>query len=215
MASPSQDHIFCRYAVAFESEGAPAAGVLFVTEEGVVLKGRWHGAPLELTIPRDELAGVRIGRKRSERLNGYSTVVLERRSGPEVLVAPFGFGLLHEIADLVSSLNAEPILPSERMELIVPIRRGSHEQVRRLVASGPPFDPARLGLTRHDVYLDRHHVRFFFESPDVRGALQQVLYDASLWRAGLAWSRLIGGRPQVNEHPDRSAVGELIYSWRC
>jgi hypothetical protein len=215
MASPTQHHIFCRYAVAFESEGAPAAGALLVTDQGVVLSGRWHGEPLELTIPRDELAGVRIGRTNRERLNGYSTVVLERRNGPDVLVAPFGFGLLHEIAELVASINAEPVLSSERLELIIPIRRGTHEQVRRLVASGPPFDPAELGLTRHDVYLDRHHVRFLFESPDAHWALQQVLDQASLWRAGLAWSRLIAGRPQVDEHPDRPPVGELIYSWRC
>jgi hypothetical protein len=163
------DRILRRCAVAFDTGDAPAAGSLVVTDAAVWLSGRCHGEPVELGIPRDELTRVRIGRSSGERLNGYSTVVLERRIGADVLVAPFGFGLLHEIAELLGSINVRPIRPSERLELIVPIRNGSHPQVRRLVSSGPPFEPAKLGLRRHDVYLDQDHVRFVFEGDGVRG----------------------------------------------
>jgi hypothetical protein len=159
---------------------------------------------------------VRIGRGSSERLKGYSTVVLERRSGPDVLVAPFGFGLLHEIADLIGSINAQPIRPAERLELIVPIRHGSVSRIRRLISSGPPFDPNKLGLSRHEVYLVEDQVRFVFEGHGVRDALQHLVSDAAVWRAGLSWRQHIAGRPELREEaPDATPRGDLLYSWRC
>jgi hypothetical protein len=216
MASESDDRVLCRYGVAFELDGAAATGEMVVTDKGVRLTAGRRGQPVELVIPREELMRVRIGRISAERLNGYSTVVLERRDAPNLLIAPFGFGLLYEIADLLSSLNAPSLPASERIELIVPIKRDSRERIRELVAAGPPFDPAKLGLTRHDVYLEETGVRFSFEGPDARGSVESILSAASLWHAGLAWSRHIDARPHINDQPDQPRpYGELIYSWRC
>jgi hypothetical protein len=216
MPPDPDDRIFCRYAVAFEVEGAPAAGALAVGEEGVRLSGRRRGEWFELSIPREDLAGVHIGRSSGERLNGYKTVVLERRDRPDVLVAPFGFGFLHEIADLLGSINAQPSRPSERLELIVPIRRGSLLRVRQLISTGPPFAPKQLGLRRHEVYLVDDQVRFVFEGYGVRDALQHLVGDVAVWRAGLSWRQHIAGRPQLgDETRDETPRGELLYSWRC
>jgi hypothetical protein len=215
MAPREGDRILCRYAVAFDAGEVPAAGSLVVTDDSVWLSGRSHGEPIELIIPRDQVTRIRIGRGSEERLNGYSTVVLERRDGTDVLVAPFGFGHLHEIAELLGSISDQPRRPSARLELIVPIRKGSQDRVRRLVASGPPFHPVELGLRRHDVYLDEEQVRFVFEGDDVRAALQQLLGDPALWRAGLSWRRHIVGRPYLRNaaEPEDARSGELVYSW--
>ena len=214
MANAPEDRVLCRYAVAFGVEGPPAAGLLIVSDDGVELSGSRRGERVELSVPRQELTRVRIGRNSGERLNGYKTVVLERRNGPDILVAPFGIALLHEITDLISAL-AHTTPPTERVELLVPIKRGSSAEVRRLIAEGPPFDPAQLGLDRHDVYLTDTQVRFVFEGPTVHETLHRTLANASVWRAGLAWHSHISGRPRLADHLTHDHdCGELIYSWR-
>ena len=214
MARPPEDQVLCRYAVAFGVDGPPAAGLLVVGDDGVLLSGSRRGERVELSVPRDQLTRVRIGRSSGERLNGYKTIVLERRTGPDILVAPFGLALLHEIADLIGALT-QTLPPAERVELLVPIKRGSGAEVRRLVADGPPFDPAELGLDRHDVYLTDTEVRFVFEGPTIHDTLRHTLSDAAVWRAGLAWRSHISGRPRLVDHPTPDGdCGELIYSWR-
>lgn len=214
MASQPEDQVLCRYAVAFGVEGPPAAGLLVVGDDGVVLRGSRGGEHVELSVPREELTRVRIGRSSAERLNGYKTIVLERRDGPDILVAPFGLALLHEITDLIGAL-AHPTSPAERVELLVPIKRESCAEVRRLIANGPPFDPAELGLDRHDVYVSDTQVWFVFEGTCVHDTLQRTLTDAGVWRAGLAWRSCISGRPRLVDQPTHDTIdGELIYSWR-
>jgi hypothetical protein len=207
-----------RYAVAFQADGQrAAAGALEVTGEGLVLMGRRRGEPVELHISCDELLSVRIGRHPTERLDGYTTVVLACTSG-EVRIAPFGLVLLHEVTDLLAALSQRRPAASgqaEHVNLVVPLRRGSGRRVRELVAAGPPFDPAAHGLLRHDVFLGDQDVVFVFEGPDVRRNLEQTLSEPTLWRAGLAWRGCIAGRPHVGDPDDDPADGrELIYSWR-
>jgi hypothetical protein len=113
MASQPEDQVLCRYAVAFGVEGPPAAGLLVVGDDGVVLRGSRGGEHVELSVPREELTRVRIGRSSAERLNGYKTIVLERRDGPDILVAPFGLALLHEITDLIGARPTRRRPPSE------------------------------------------------------------------------------------------------------
>jgi hypothetical protein len=127
-----------RYAVEFrEGAGASTAGPLLIEEETILLQGRRAGARVELRIPPAELAQVRIGRGHGERLHGYSTVVLERHSGPPVLVAPFGIALLHEIADLLASLSGSRHGQGEEtLQLLVPLRPA----VKRVYGSCSPKD---------------------------------------------------------------------------
>jgi hypothetical protein len=100
--------------VAFQVDGQrAAAGALEVTAEGVVLKGRRRGEPVELHVSSDELLSLRIGRHPTERLDGYTTVVLAWRSG-EVWIAPFGLVLLHEVTDLLATLRTRIRMTSLR-----------------------------------------------------------------------------------------------------
>jgi hypothetical protein len=207
-----------RYPVVFqEANGAPAAGALSVEAEELLLTGRPVGAaaePVALKIACTNLARVRIGRGAGERLDGHATVVLERSAGGLVLVAPFGGGLLHEIADLLAALTSGRAEAAEQLTLVVPIKRACGQQVRRLIAQGPPFDPAAHGLRRHDVFLGEQTVVFVFEGPQVRSTLRRTLSDPGLWRAGIAWRDCIAGQPQIAEPDDNPAKhSELIYSW--
>lgn len=204
-----------RYAVEFrEGDGPSTAGPLLIDEQGILLQGRRNGQPVELCIPGVELARVRIAQSSSERLNGYATVVLERGSGPPVLVAPFGIALVHELADLLAGLGGPGPDAEERLQLLVPLRPGCRQRARELLAHGPPFDPVALGLRSHQVYLTDRHALFVFQGPNIRPLLARALSEPGLWRAGLAWRSCIAARPQLaTGNPPVSDGHELIYSW--
>jgi hypothetical protein len=43
--------------------------------------------------------------------------------------------------------------PVETLVVTLKLRKRTDEQAAKLIAAGPPFDPADLGLARHAVYL--------------------------------------------------------------
>ena len=214
MAEPPGSSVV-RYAVVFQdADQAPVAGGLEVVDGRILLTSRRRGELVELDFPSAELSEVRISRSARERLNGYPTVVLMRRNEAPVRVAPLGSFLLHEIAGLLGALSAEPMEVADEIDLIVPLRPGTQQRVRELVAQGPPFDPAALKLRRHQVLLGSNDVIFAFEGPQIRQTLERTLSQPVLWKAGVAWRRCIAGRPRISTPADRTAIRrELIYSW--
>jgi hypothetical protein len=212
---PGGRHPSSRYPVAFrELPGAAFAGALEVEADGLLLEGRSEGGLVTLRIPYADLVEVRIGRGTDELLNGRPALWLERDNATVVQVEPFGPGLLHELADLLSGLAAGPT-DDRQVAVVVPLRPGRLARAKELVAAGPPFDPAALGFTRHEVFLTPTEAVFVFSGPHVRETLEQASRDPSLWRVGLTWRGCIGGRPRlarVSEalvHHDR----ERVYSW--
>ena len=202
------------YPVVFALGGEdPAAGSLTVDEGGITLEGRRHGEPVKLGITRVELDRVRIGRSPQEALDGYPTVVLERRAGPRVRVSPFGAGLLHELADLLASLVERPGETADHVAVIVPLREGSQQRVRELIERGPPFDAAMLGLRHHRILLAPTEAVLVFEGPHLRRSLEHALAEPSLWRAGLDWRTCMAGRPHVSEQETVTEEHEVVYDW--
>lgn len=53
----------------------------------------------------------------------------------------------------------------QRFVVSAGLKAGSSEQVRRLLAEGPPFDLEGTSLERHEVYLADDEVIFLFEGP--------------------------------------------------
>lgn len=85
----------------------------------------------------------------------------------------------------------------DRIGVIAQLRPGSEEQARRLLEAGPPFDPAGLGLTRHDVYLGDQAVVFAFEGPDVERRVADLLDDPASSGSFSAWGPLLDGTPTI------------------
>ena len=160
------------YAVVWRTGDGPASsGKLELGADNLVLHGSSED---ELRIPFDQLRSVEIGRAAGERINGDRSLVLERHSCERVLVAALGgVGLLGELTDLLARLRAEHAARA-CVAVVVPIRRGSADAARRLVEEGPPFDPERLGLERHHVFVSEREVVFFFEG-DSAGAAVDAL----------------------------------------
>jgi hypothetical protein len=191
---------------------APVAGALSVEAHRLLFEGRSSSETVELSVDFDALREVRIGRRAGERLQGRAALLLERRDGPRIQVEPLGVGLLGELADLLTGLSGEGSGRSERVAVIVPLRPGKLAQATELVAQGPPFDPAALGLTHHEVYLGPKEATFVFDGPRARSTLERATRDPTLWQIGLRWRGCIGGRPRLAV-PAGNVSGQLVYSW--
>jgi len=203
-----------RYPVVFRTEeDGQVAGALVITDHDIVLSGRGRGkGSIERTIPCADIERARIGHEPGERLNGHATVVLDRRGGTPVLIAPYGVQLLHEIHELLAALGSHRSPAAARVDLVVPLKPGSRERARELVADGPPFELS--GFAEHQVYLGADDVVFSFAGPEVERAVQQAMTRPEVWRAGIAWRRCIAGRPEAAPPGFDPADGrELIFSW--
>jgi hypothetical protein len=199
--------------VAFrEGDGPIATGAVVIDSHGLRLKGRHEATPVEYEVSCRELTQVRLGHETQERLNGYPGVVLLRTHGEPLLVAPLGIGLRAELADTLAALAGTPAGDVEKITLIVPLRRGAQERARALIAAGPPFDSAALGLVRHEVFLSSTEAVFVLEGPGVQDILERALGEPRFWRAGLAWRRCAAGPPRLAPL-DASPSGELVYRW--
>lgn len=205
-----------RYAAVFrEGTNAPTAGGVVVGGEGLLLIGRLDGESVEVSIPYADLRSVRIGRSGEERLNGHPALVLSRRNASPVLVEPLGAGLLHEFADLLVALTTQHADSGEQVVVTVPLKAGCCEQAKELVAHGPPFDPAVLGLTRHEVFVGEREAVFVFAGPRVREKIEDATRDPTLWRAGLAWRACIAGRPRLSDslQAPPTVNAQPVYRW--
>jgi hypothetical protein len=166
---------------------------------------------LELEIPFSALVEVRIGRSPSERLNGYPTLVLERNTPPAVHVAPLSPLLLHELADLLASLRDRT--GGDVLVVLAPLKPGCLGRARRLLAKGPPFDPASVRLSSHEVYLSETEAVFVFHGREVRTRINQAVRHPAVWRAGIAWQRCFAAPPQIVELTKISLDSNPAYSW--
>ena len=83
----------------------------------------------------------------------------------------------------------------KRAIVILPIKDGTHEVVRRLVAERQPFGPGDLGLERRHVFVTDGEVVVFFEGTGA--ALERVLGDQS--PAAVAVGQYAAGAPRVAE----------------
>ena len=204
------------YAVSFcADDDPPVSGVLVVAEDRLLLEERGRPGHAALGIAYSELTGVRIARSPEERLSDRPALLLERGRLPSVRVDLIGFGLLHEVADVLTALARKDGGDDEEVAVVVPLKHGRLRRARELVTQGPPFDPGTLGLSRHEVYLTADEAIFVFAGPGARAAVQRASRDPSLWRVGLAWRDCIGGRPRLADAAEagRTQGLEPMYSW--
>ena len=205
-----------RYAVIFRVGPEEAtAGALVLDTDGLQLERRTADGPVELSIPYTELTDVGVGRTPRERLNGRPVLVLGRKGAPSVQIGPLGLGFLGEIIDLLAPLVSHAPDRSDRVAVTVPLKKGRLTQAEELVAQGPPFDPAALGFTQHQVFLSAHEATFVFVGPQAQATLARASRDPTLWHFGLAWRDCIAGRPRLSTTPEipPGNAARLAYTW--
>jgi hypothetical protein len=84
-----------------------------------------------------------------------------------------------------------------RVVVVLPLREGSQETARLLIADGPPFDLGASALVKHEVYVTEREAIFVFEGADPRAEVDRLVGDPSVWRAAAAWRECLAGRPRI------------------
>jgi hypothetical protein len=92
----------------------------------------------------------------------------------------------------------------ERLVVTLKLRKRMQERAAELIAAGPPFDPAELGLARHAVYLGGDLVIFAFEGKNVEQRVRTVINDPVASASFARWMPLLAGRP---------ALAHEVYHW--
>jgi hypothetical protein len=190
------------YGVVWREGGSQlATGKLELLASGVRLEGRESSRE----IPYGRVSGVHVGRRPEERIDGRPSIVLERFGKPPVTIATVAQpSLVREIAERLAALQLDAAAPRS-IALVVPLKPGSDEAVRALLAQGPPFDPEQLPeLEHHQVFVSDEQVIFAFQSSGGVDAFASRLVDPDLLQAALAWREHVAGPPHI---------AEGVYSW--
>jgi hypothetical protein len=94
----------------------------------------------------------------------------------------------------------------ERLVVTLKLRKGTQEPAAKLIAAGPPFEPADLGLARHAVYLGDDLAIFVFEGQGVEQRVRALINDPVRSASFAAWMPLVAGRP---------ALAHEAYRWEA
>ena len=91
-----------------------------------------------------------------------------------------------------------------RLVLVVPLREGTLDRVRELLAEGPPFELATTHLEHHEVFLTDREAVFVFDAPGETPPLELKAGNPALRAAAAAWRECMAGRPRK---------AEFAFSW--
>ncbi|HZT53833.1 MAG TPA: hypothetical protein VE995_05580 [Gaiellaceae bacterium] len=187
------------YPVAWRTPGGVLArGSFRLEQSGLLLRGSTaDGAIVRQRVRLGDVVSVEIGRSAGERVQGARSVVLRLRGGRSVAVAPVGASEVLELAELVAELSAREATAAERVAIVLPLRRGTAERARELVAAGPPFDLDDAGLERHQVFVSDREAVFVFEGPQAREALERLLRSPRVLGAATRWRECLAGPPRL------------------
>ncbi len=185
------------YAITWqEMDGSPHSGKLELRANGVSLEGSNGGGPVSLLVHYGRLLGLDLA-PGANRLDGRPTLVLERRGGIPIRIASVGApGILSEVAERIASMKAGDASAAERVAVVVPLRKGKRDKAERLLDKGPPFDPERVGLERHEVFVtDQEAIFVFNAAPGF--SLGKLLADSKVWASAAAWHDVVAGPPRI------------------
>ena len=193
------------YGVVWREGSLPlASGKLELLPRAVRLDGMAGAVPRTCEIAYDLLSEIRIGRSAGERIDGRPTLVLAPCTGDPFSIASVAqAGVIAEIAERLAALQFGSA-GRRRTAVVIPLREGARQAVQSLLEAGPPFDPDRIGLDRHDVFLTPTEAIFIFESRLGDHALEPLLEQPELWQSAAAWHEHVAGPPRIAED---------VYSW--
>ena len=193
------------YAVTWQKGDEPGhSGRLELRSRAIAFEGSNGGSSASETIAYEDLTDVRIARSAEDRLCGRQTLVLERRNGGPIRIAGVVHpGIVSELAERLGSLHVPDESAPSRAVLVLPLVEGAAAGVAELLRKGPPFDPAEVGLQRHQVFLTESEAIFLFEAGSAQAA-DRLLSSSRLWAAAAAWKDLVAGPPRIADD---------VYSW--
>ena len=185
------------YAVTWEEpQGTRRSGRLELGADALHLEGGNGDGAASTELPYTDVRRFRLARSSVERLHGRPTLLLELLGGQVLRIAGVSQpGIVAELSDRLARLTGDPSTV-EKAAIVVPLRPGSRSEVEGLLRNGPPFEPERLGLVRHEVYVSDDEVIFVFQGLPSMFA-ERLAEDDSFWNAATAWRPLVRGRARL------------------
>ena len=102
-----------------------------------------------------------------------------------------------DVSRELSALTSHPHL--RKLVIVVPLAPGKRDLARDVLAEGPPFDPARLGITGHEVFLSDAEAIFVFTLGEGPQTLERMLAEDDFWAVVGTWEHIAAGRPRIAE----------------
>lgn len=113
-----------------------------------------------------------------------------------------------DIGDLereIAALRSHPHV--SKLAIVLPIAEGKRETAEELLAEGPPFDLARVGLDAHEVFLTESEAIFVFGLADGQpDSLEAILAEEDFWSVVKPWEHVAAGLPRV---------AAVTFDWRA
>ncbi len=81
--------------------------------------------------------------------------------------------------------------------VVVPLADGRCDIVREFLEEGPPFDPAKIGLDRHQVFVTDREAIFVFETEKGARTLERLLAEPELWDVVSTWEHCASEEPRL------------------
>lgn len=187
------------YAVSWqEPDGSPGSGRLELGADALLLEGRNGGSAMSHAFPYRDISGFRVAQGSHERLQDRPTLIVDLGAeGPLRIAGVAQPGIVSELASRLAAVRHDT-RRSERLALVIPLKHGAKPKAESLLAHGPPFDPADLGLESHEVFLTEQEAVFVFEGvPSV--LLNRSAEDETIWTAAEAWEPLVEGSVRFAE----------------
>jgi hypothetical protein len=88
----------------------------------------------------------------------------------------------------------------DRVAIVARLKEGSAPRAAQLIAGGPLFDLAELGLVPHSIYLSAGEIVFVFEGHDVEWLVEGLIDDPfqHAHHGALGqWRAIVDGSPRI------------------
>jgi len=113
-----------------------------------------------------------------------------------------------EVSDRLATLHANQVHRSDKahrsLAIVVPLADGRCDVVREFIEEGPPFDPGKIGLESHKVFLTDREVIFVFETEEGVKAFEKILAEPELWDVISSWEHCMSDEPRL---------ASAVYEW--
>jgi hypothetical protein len=100
-------------------------------------------------------------------------------------------------------------LAVEQYVIAARLRPGKAAEAERALADGPPFDPARVGLSGHAAYLTDESVYLLFRGETARSTALRLAREHLVEVS--SWQGIVGGLPTTVTTVPREA--RCVYEW--
>jgi hypothetical protein len=107
--------------------------------------------------------------------------------------------LTNELAELAVSAGRR-----HSVAVVLPLRDGMRDVAAEFLVEGPPFDPEKLKLTHHQVFLTDREIVFVFETEKGVATLAEIVAEPEFWTMASAWEHVMADQPRI---------GSTIYQW--